>query len=162
MTYVNDFYDKYFLKFPNNIGKVNRTVYLVTEDLEMLNEALKKLVKIEDIFKKSNSIYILISSFSSFQFIYNAASVQQASKQIKEKASHKWQSTIGLLDLHILSKCDFVVATFSSNFGRFIYEFMHIEHPNPFYKFKTLDSPYSILGYFTNILSNNYTIDGLI
>ena len=42
MTYVKDFYDKYFLKNPEKIGKVNRTVYLVTEDLEVLKEALKK------------------------------------------------------------------------------------------------------------------------
>ena len=53
MTYVNDFYDKYFLKFPGNIGKVNRTVYLVTEDLDVLNEALKKFVlKIDAIFQE--------------------------------------------------------------------------------------------------------------
>ena len=42
MTYVKDFYDKYFLKNPEKIGKVNRTVYLVTEDLEVLKEALTK------------------------------------------------------------------------------------------------------------------------
>ena len=42
MIWVRDFYDKYFLKFPELVGKVNRTVYLVTEDLGVLNEALKK------------------------------------------------------------------------------------------------------------------------
>ena len=42
MVYVRDFYEKYFFKNPNHIGKVNRTVYLVTEDLNVLEEALHK------------------------------------------------------------------------------------------------------------------------
>ena len=83
----------------------------------------------------------------------------QASKQLKEKASHKWESLIGFLDLFIFAKCDFVVATFSSNFGRLIYEFMHVGQPNPFNRFKSLDQSYSILGYFTNILSNSYSLE---
>ncbi len=41
MIYVRDFYEKYFLKYPQNKGKVAKSVYLVTEDLTILNE-LKK------------------------------------------------------------------------------------------------------------------------
>jgi hypothetical protein len=43
MRYVKDFYQKYFLNYPEKIGKINRTVYLVTEDLTVLNEALFRL-----------------------------------------------------------------------------------------------------------------------
>ena len=42
MRHVTDFYDKYFFNNPSKIGKVNRTVYLVTEDLDVLNEALTR------------------------------------------------------------------------------------------------------------------------
>ncbi len=64
----------------------------------------------------------------------------------------------GLNDLFVLSKCDYVVATHSSNFGRLVYELMHIIEPNPFYKFKSLDLNYFIHGYKSNILSRDYSI----
>ena len=42
MTYAKDFYDKFFMVNADKVGKVNRTIYLVTEDLEVVKEALKK------------------------------------------------------------------------------------------------------------------------
>jgi hypothetical protein len=45
MIFVRDFYEKYFIKHPQNQGKVKRKVYLVTEDLTVLDE-LKKFVKL--------------------------------------------------------------------------------------------------------------------
>ena len=41
MVHVRDFYEKYFFKFPQNKGKLKKNVYLVTEDLNVLDE-LKK------------------------------------------------------------------------------------------------------------------------
>ena len=41
MIYVRDFYEKYFFKYPQNRGKVKKSVYLVTEDPTILDE-LKK------------------------------------------------------------------------------------------------------------------------
>ena len=41
MIFVRDFYEKYFIKHPQNKGKVKKKVYLVTEDLTVLDE-LKK------------------------------------------------------------------------------------------------------------------------
>jgi hypothetical protein len=41
MIYVRNFFEKYFLKYPQNKGKVTKSVYLVTEDLTILDE-LKK------------------------------------------------------------------------------------------------------------------------
>jgi hypothetical protein len=41
MIYVRDFFDKYFLKHPER-KKITKNVYLVTEDLDVLKEALKK------------------------------------------------------------------------------------------------------------------------
>ena len=42
MLYVKDFYDKYFLKNRHDNGKVVKNVYLVTEDIDVLDEALQK------------------------------------------------------------------------------------------------------------------------
>jgi hypothetical protein len=42
MMYVEDFFDKYMLKHPDKIGKIRKNVYLVTEDLGVLDEALIK------------------------------------------------------------------------------------------------------------------------
>jgi len=43
MVYVGDFYEKYFLKHPNVSNKnFTRNIYLVTEDLDILKEALAK------------------------------------------------------------------------------------------------------------------------
>ena len=76
--------------------------------------------------------------------------------QLKEKLLYRWDSKVGLLDLFIFAKCDYVIATHSSNFGRLVYEIMHVKEPNPFYRFKSLDSPYFIHGYKSNILSKNF------
>ena len=43
MVYVGDFYEKYFLKHPNVSNKnIIKKIYLVTEDLDILKEALAK------------------------------------------------------------------------------------------------------------------------
>ena len=43
MVYVSDFYEKYFLKHPNVSNKnMTKKIYLVTEDLDILKEALAK------------------------------------------------------------------------------------------------------------------------
>ena len=51
------------------------------------------------------------------------------------------------MDLFILAKCDYVLVTHSSNYGRLVYEFMHIDEPNPFYRLKSMDKSYYIHGY---------------
>ena len=71
----------------------------------------------------------------------------KASEQFEQQASYKWESLIGLIDLFILAKCNYVIATHSSNFGRLVYEYMHIDDPNPFNKFKSVDKTYFIYGY---------------
>ena len=102
--------------------------------------------------------YFLFFSYSEYHFIYNETSIKRASEQLAQKEAHNWESLIGFLDLFILAKCDFVAATFSSNFGRFVYEFMHIDDPNPFNRFKSLDWKYYIHGYTTNLLSKVYNL----
>ena len=42
MKYAKDFYDRYFMKYPNQLNFVPRTVYLATEEPKVLKEAFKK------------------------------------------------------------------------------------------------------------------------
>ena len=81
--------------------------------------------------------------------IYEQPEFMDATK----KKSYKWESLIGFLDLFVFSQCDFVASTFSSNYGRMIYEMMHVKDLNPFYRFKSLDRAYFIHGYKSNLLS---------
>ena len=41
MVHVRDFYDKYFIKFPHNKGKIDKVVYLATDDASVLDELIK-------------------------------------------------------------------------------------------------------------------------
>ena len=54
---------------------------------------------------------------------------------------------MGIVDMLILNKADLVIATHSSNFARLVYENMHVDDPDPFYKFISLDKDYYIHGY---------------
>ena len=93
-----------------------------------------------------------------YTFIYNKTSIQKATEQLSKKLKYKWESLIGFIDLFILTRCNFVAATFSSNFGRLVYEFMHVDDPNPFKRFKSLDTEYFIHGYNSDIISKIYPL----
>ena len=80
--------------------------------------------------------------------------ILKESEQTLQKQAYKWDSLLGLLDMFIFTKCDLVIGTFSSNFGRLVYEVMHIDDPNPFNRFKSLDTEYFIYGYSNGILTN--------
>ena len=99
-----------------------------------------------------------IFSYRGFEFIYNKNSILKASEQTSQKKDYKWESLLGLLDLFIFTKCDLVIGTFSSNFGRLVYELMHIDDPNPFNRFKSIDSEYFIYGYSNGIQTNKYDL----
>lgn len=47
-----------------------------------------------------------------------------------------------LLDIHLLSKCDYLVCTFSSTFCRTAYEVMQTRHPDASSRSKSLDGIY--------------------
>ena len=81
-------------------------------------------------------------------------SIKQASEQIPQGMGYNWESLIGFLDLFIISRCNFVVVTCTSNFGRLIYEFMHIDDPNPFKRFKSLDINFGVHGYPREVLNS--------
>ena len=54
---------------------------------------------------------------------------------------------MGIVDMLILNKADLVIATHSSNFARLVYENMHVDDPDPFYKFISLDKDYFVHGF---------------
>jgi hypothetical protein len=103
-------------------------------------------------------MFFIFFSYKEYDFIYNKNAILKASEQTVQKQAYDWDSLIGLIDLFIFIKCDLVIATHSSNFGRLVYEFMHVDDPNPFNKFKSLDSEYFIYGYNNGILSNKYNL----
>ena len=98
------------------------------------------------------------SCFKEYEFIYNKSVILKSSEQTSQKNAFKWDSLLGLPDLFIMTKCDFVIATHSSNFGRLVYEMMHVDSPNPFNKFKSLDYEYYIHGYLNGIQTNKYNL----
>jgi hypothetical protein len=57
------------------------------------------------------------------------------------------------MELLILKRADLVVATHSSNFGRLVFEYMHVDDPDPFYKFISLDKNYFLHGFPNDIFS---------
>ena len=77
---------------------------------------------------------------------------------MSDLGNFKWESLIGFLDLFILSRCNFVALTFSSNFGRLVYELMHVDDPNPFIRYVSLDSKYYIHGFHSDLLTKNYNL----
>ena len=55
----------------------------------------------------------------------------------------------------ILIRADLVVATHSSNFGRLVFELMHVDDPDPYYKFISLDKNYYIYGFHELLSKSN-------
>ena len=47
----------------------------------------------------------------------------------------------------ILKRANLVLATHSSNFGRLVFELMHIDDSDPFHKFISLDTGYYLHGF---------------
>ena len=70
-----------------------------------------------------------------------------ADEQLVNKRNFSWDPLIGIIDLLILKRADLVLATHSSNFARLLFECMHADDPDPYYKFISLDSYYYIYGY---------------
>lgn len=73
-----------------------------------------------------------LGGFSHYNFMYNVNSTNSASKG---KHMERFKDLEGmdqaLADLDILSRCEYFVGTFSSQFGRLVFELMAMYHDNP-------------------------------
>ncbi|RUS72253.1 hypothetical protein EGW08_019976 [Elysia chlorotica] len=112
MTHVADFYNQLERKKPG----ITRRVYLASDDSAVLEEAKSKY---EDyVFISDNSI----SQSAGLGTRYSDGSLRGV-----------------IIDIHFLSRCDFLVCTFSSQVCRVAYELMQTLHGDASQKFRSLD-----------------------
>nr|CAB3247603.1 Alpha-(1,6)-fucosyltransferase-like [Phallusia mammillata] len=105
MIHVKKWYDNYD---DFNGGNVTRRVFLATDDVTIHKEALDKYPK--------------------FSFSWIANNSYFAQKQRRTSDEGFW----GIVyDVALLSQCDYVVCTFTSNIGRLVHEVMVAESNNP-------------------------------
>ncbi|XP_053382375.1 alpha-(1,6)-fucosyltransferase-like isoform X2 [Mercenaria mercenaria] len=115
MTHVKEWYDVYEKKDPG----VRRRVYIASDDPKVFAEAVEKYPQ-----------YIFISD-------------KNASISAALKTRHSEESLRGIiLDIHMLSLCDYLVCTFSSQVCRAAYELMQTRHGDASQWFKSLDDLY--------------------
>ncbi|XP_072168594.1 alpha-(1,6)-fucosyltransferase-like [Diadema setosum] len=96
-----------------------RRIYLATDDASLLKEAKRK--------------------FPSYVFV----SDNDISKSAGLSSRYSEDSLRGvIIDIHFLSRCDFLVCTFSSQVCRVAYEMMQYLHPNAASNFRSLDDIY--------------------
>ncbi|CAF0724834.1 unnamed protein product [Brachionus calyciflorus] len=116
MTHVKEFYDRYDLK---TSIKNTRTVYLATDELEVMKEA------------KQN--------YPDYVFLMDETNAKTAS--LNQRYSPESAQGV-ILDIHFLSQCDFLVCTLSSQVCRMAYELIQTRYPDASLRFKSLDDVY--------------------
>jgi glycoprotein 6-alpha-L-fucosyltransferase len=85
---------------------------------------------------------------------YEIHADNRIAKSAQEKSRFTEESLRGIFaDVKVLSKCDFVVCTLSSNVGRLIYEFLQIEKGDAAHDLYSLDFPYGNHRQFSIFLS---------
>lgn len=115
MTYVEEWFDTYEQRHPG----VERKVYLATDDTHVLEEAQTK--------------------FPNYTFLND----QSISKSAGLNTRYTETSVRGVVtDIHILSVCDYLVCTFSSQVCRAAYELMQPMRGDASGWFKSLDDIY--------------------
>jgi glycoprotein 6-alpha-L-fucosyltransferase len=73
---------------------------------------------------------------------YEVITNLDATVEAQEKSNrYTFDGIIGIVtDLYLLSKCDYVVCTFSSNVGRYVYEVMSTFRHDSFHRVRSLDA----------------------
>lgn len=115
MTYVEEWFDTYEQKHPG----VGRNVYLATDDTTVLKEAQ--------------------TNFPNYKFLNDQGISQSAGLNTRYTET----SVRGVMtDIHVLSLCDYLVCTFSSQVCRAAYELMQPIRGDASGWFKSLDDIY--------------------
>lgn len=115
MYHVEDYY-----KYAEKKQKIKeKRVYLATDDPELLSEAKKK--------------------YPNYAFVSDVDFSKTAS--MGTRYSHASLIAV-ILDIHFLSRSDFLVCTFSSQVCRAAYEIMQTLHPDASARFRSLDDIY--------------------
>uniref|UniRef100_H2YUS0 GT23 domain-containing protein n=1 Tax=Ciona savignyi TaxID=51511 RepID=H2YUS0_CIOSA len=124
MKHVEEWYDRYELKqeLEGNSDKVERRVYLATDDPTTWNETLQ---------------------FSQYTFVGNIEFTKRASKFETRDTGTGLEDII--IDITLLSKCHFLVCTLSSEIGRVAMELKQSRHDSDvFYDVRSLEYDYGL------------------
>uniref|UniRef100_F6TSZ2 GT23 domain-containing protein n=2 Tax=Ciona intestinalis TaxID=7719 RepID=F6TSZ2_CIOIN len=126
MKHVDEWYDKYEMRqiIDGSINKVKRRVYLATDDPGIWNETL---------------------NYKEYEFIGQR-------KFTERESDEKTRDTpYGLVqianEINILSMCDFIVCTLSSEVGTLAYEYMQTLNLNAADRVLSLDAEYGVAGF---------------
>lgn len=115
MRYVEDYYQQLEI----NGTSVKRRVFLASDDARVLDEARKKYTQYEIIGDPD------VARMAAVSTRYTDSSLNGI-----------------VLDIHMLSLCDYLVCTFSSQVCRVAYEIMQTLFPDASDRFKSLDDIY--------------------
>lgn len=118
MKHAEGYFDFRDLIKPSGIKK-NRVVYLATDDLEVVKEVKTK--------------------YPNYVFKCNEKSSEKGN--VKQRYSPESIEDL-IKDIHVLSKCEFFIGTFSSQIGRLVYELMQTNWEDASWRFRSLDSVY--------------------
>ena len=100
----------------------------------------QKINQISGDFKKHHNFFLIFFyRYSNYKFIYDKSNAEKASVNTRNSP----ESAQGIiLDIYFLSKCDFLVCTFSSQVCRLAYELMQKRYSDASWRFKSLDDVY--------------------
>lgn len=118
MEWVDDYFELLALR-GGNTGPLQRRVYLATDEPKLLDEARTK--------------------YPSYQFFGDSRIAKTAS--LGQRYSSESLRGV-LLDIHMLSRCDYLVCTFSSQVCRLAYELLQLSHVDAADRFRSLDDIY--------------------
>lgn len=115
MTHVED----YYLTMEINGTNIDRRIFLASDDARVIEEARKKYPN------------------------YDIVGDPDVARMAAVSTRYTDSSLNGIiLDIHMLSLCDYLVCTFSSQVCRVAYEIMQTLYPDAAHRFKSLDDIY--------------------
>ncbi|XP_055380359.1 alpha-(1,6)-fucosyltransferase [Condylostylus longicornis] len=115
MSYVED----YYLTLEMNNTRIVRRIFLASDDPRVISEAKNKYPQ-----------YEILGD-------YEVAKMAAVSTRYTDSSLNGI-----ILDIHMLSLCDYLVCTFSSQVCRVAYEIMQTLYPDASHRFKSLDDIY--------------------
>uniref|UniRef100_H2YFV1 GT23 domain-containing protein n=1 Tax=Ciona savignyi TaxID=51511 RepID=H2YFV1_CIOSA len=138
MVHALEWYDKYQLKmFGSNVPtSFVRNIYIATDDDSIFSEAKQK--------------------YPNINFITNG----MITKKAAVNSRYSDDGLVGIVaDVRVLSHCDYVVCTMSSNVCRLVYELMQTLHTDASKRLHSLDKSYYFIGQWMHlqIAMYNYT-----
>ena len=92
-------------------------------------------------------------SFPNYKFIFDKSNAETASVKTRNTPDSA-QGVI--MDIYFLSRCDYLVCTFSSQVCRMAYELMQKRHADASWRFKSLDDVYYIHGQTKHLVQALY------